>query len=183
MSSSGSDSDLPSYFYSNDDSNRNNSSPERVDPDYRCDDYIYCRGPCDAVGIRRCPGLGNRTPLSRDLTIHGSNGLVDTCSTCRQHTNPWRTLDRLDAPAAISESPWGHQSQLCHDCIRDEVALYWQRQGTAIPNRPGAAPSLARLLATHRIYSSVQAVLLTRSSTIVMHAVSEPLKITPMTSS
>ena len=34
---------------------------------------------------------------------------------------------------------------MCRDCIRDEVALCWRRQGTVNPTGPGAAPSLARV--------------------------------------
>ncbi|KAF1363031.1 hypothetical protein EJ07DRAFT_152554 [Lizonia empirigonia] len=158
MSSRSSDSpSVPDVFSSpsaggaSDDMTASSSPPPLVPPPpvppFRCDDWTCCgTNPCNVVSLVRCQGIGISTPVAVNGNVHGLHlpyANVDTCGSCRQHmhhaTNPQQITTNSDCSAA----PYGFRSQLCHECIRDEVALYWERQGTARPTGSGAAPSLA----------------------------------------
>lgn len=126
-------------------------APANVMP---CDDAGHCLSnfmpQCETAVLRNCPGLPNgRTPPSyHGNIIHPQPGSVITCANCRIHdTNAWGPFgvptNWFIETFATEERNSGLRNQLCYSCIRDEMELYWLRQGTNPPQGPA--------LSVHRV--------------------------------
>ena len=109
-------------------------------PILQCDDFGHCvvlgHQVCDIAFLRICPGLPNgQTPLSHNGSLHPQPTQVVTCGFCMQHDDTYAplTANQMLAVGANTGQYSGILNQLCHDCIRDEVELYWARQGTFPP--------------------------------------------------
>lgn len=85
------------------------------------------------------------TPIpSFDGSAHNAMHPV-VCSTCLPHEHQTK-LNSLEIPATVAQAS-GPLIQLCKECIRDEMELYWARYGRAKPTGHHTAPSLADIVA------------------------------------
>ncbi|USP81701.1 uncharacterized protein yc1106_08975 [Curvularia clavata] len=111
-----------------------------------CADFWHCAraigGFCEPRDIVTCPGIvdfGYPTSLTYIEDIEHPDGpeTVVTCGHCRTHVDDYEQLRHAMITADADINPFsGYRTQLCRGCIRDEVELYWLRQGQ--PN-PGPA--------------------------------------------
>ena len=130
------------------------ASTSQTEPPEHCDDFIHCRasgGPrgntlCDVSWAFLCPGLHpfRPTPPSKYGIIHPHPGEVWVCAHCMDHDTaaclPGHFTNKLEPITTLADANYqsGFRNQLCHRCIRDEVELYWLRQGTPVPPiKPG----------------------------------------------
>lgn len=125
------------------------TSTSQTDPPEHCDDFIHCRasgGPHDNAVCHPtlsfiCPGLQPvcPTPPSKYGIIHPHPGQVRVCAYCMGHDTthylPGHFTHKLAAVTSHADANYrsGFRNQLCRRCIRDEVELYWLRQGKPVP--------------------------------------------------
>jgi hypothetical protein len=119
-----------------------------------CDDRSCCNSlnsaGCNIIGTQVCNARqlfqlhGPMQPTtSRNNSPHNANR-PEVCTTCLPHGRTAK-LNVLGIQANAAQGS-GPMVQLCKDCIRDEMELYWARYGTTIqaPNLL-RAPSLAHI--------------------------------------
>jgi hypothetical protein len=156
MNSSPSSPSLPSRGgSSNDGSSRIYDSPP-TSPPFACDDRPCCQdGPgnpdCDPLGLQLFPGPRVPAPppvhtaplltlASANGTVHPRPTTVTVCDNCVLHEHGRNVHNDINAYADTGMWPDGHKAQLRHSCIRNEMKLYWLRQGTAQPAAPASIP-------------------------------------------
>ncbi|RAR07973.1 atp-dependent dna helicase mer3 [Stemphylium lycopersici] len=119
-------------------------------PPFQCNDFGHCfavgdptnANLCDPFNWVFCPGLpwGAHTPPSHNGLNHPIPNQVTACAHCMAHEIVPHYLPSklavVQRPAA-QHARTGHRAQLCTHCIRDEVELYWVRQGQPAPAAPG----------------------------------------------
>lgn len=119
--------------------------PPPPPPPFTCDDSGHCSlgVNCQQHNTHICPGLGAAgiaTPLSFNNILHPGPVPLQVCGNCLTHWNAGAPPNtRFRANAGLGTHTNGYRAQLCHDCIRDEMEMYWLRQGTP---RPAGPPSL-----------------------------------------
>lgn len=158
------------------------SPPPPPPPPFVCDDFVHCRGgPTNVLchqnnNVWQCPGLGQAggiTPPSVSGAIHPVPTPVTVCANCIGHqgNNPIVNVapgqdnsSLIDGFAFQSMHTPRFRAQLCHDCIRDEVILYWERQGTP---RPIGQPSMLLTASWPTVPGSVQNLCICQEKSIV----------------
>ncbi|KAF2118795.1 hypothetical protein BDV96DRAFT_362542 [Lophiotrema nucula] len=123
-----------------------------------CDDYngqcCFNQGPFNPTGDRDCPGPPLNPAWRPCPNIHGIHALPAgtqylTCVTCRLHgytqrmneVSQWAT-ERF--AGTVTHNPNGYRTQLCKNCAKEEVQLYWLRvqQHPQPPAQPVNQPGL-----------------------------------------
>jgi hypothetical protein len=123
--------------------------PPPPPPPFVCDDFNHCHAnghlggvACDQVNRFICPGFPAGV-LSFSGIQHPFPNIVQVCDWCANHEyfNNW---NRIRSVANVGANT-GNMIQLCHGCIRDEMELYWERNGTMVPSGPASAESLVHV--------------------------------------
>lgn len=144
MSDYSDDSDFPS---GSEYSTPPSSPPTPPEQPFVCDDFNHCRAnghlggvACDQVNRFTCPGIPGGPPSFNGFQ-HPIPITIQVCDWCANHDyfNNWNVV-RSVANMGLNS---GNMIQLCHGCIRDEMELYWERNGTMAPAGPASAESIA----------------------------------------
>jgi hypothetical protein len=140
-------SSLPSRGGSSNGGSQINFDSPPTSPPFACDDRACCFGGpggplCNPVGLHVCPGLPGA--IMAPSTVNGTGHPVSVCTNCVQHDNTApNTQNDINAYAGFSVWPFGHKAQLCHDCTKGDMELYWLRRGTPQPAAPPSIPLVA----------------------------------------
>jgi hypothetical protein len=112
-------------------------------PPFACSDRPCCaigNQACDPNTVQFCPGLpgpAGPTPPSATGINHFGPSPVQVCGNCVRHVDNGDDVQTtIKSLAGAALHPLPHKAQLCHDCIKDEMVLYWHRQGTQAPAGP-----------------------------------------------
>jgi hypothetical protein len=129
------------------------AAPAGVMP-FTCDDRTCCDSTnpagCNPIGLQVCQSRHLfRAPMlpaiARNNRAHNTIG-PEVCTTCLPHGRAAK-LGVLGIQANVAQGS-GPMIQLCKDCIRDEMELYWARYGKTLgPHNLLIAPSLAHIAA------------------------------------